>query len=159
MRLPSRSGLGQSSVGLVYAVRCPHSEEPTLGGYDKRPKFMYLYFMPFHHHINLGSTVLYFFFVLYSCRFPLYSTTFESLSPFDAPRCYLFGYRFPQAFFLTIFYIHNLASPCYYLRRNSRTVILGSGYVYLYIHFSLLHDCTASFHLSWALNKVLETWD
>jgi len=103
MRLPSRSGLGQSSVGLVYAVRCPHSEEPTLGGYDKRPKFMYLYFMPFHHHINLGSTVLYFFFCSLFLSLSALFHNFRKLVSFWCSTMLPFWLSLPTGLFLNYF--------------------------------------------------------
>lgn len=145
MRLPSGSGLGQSSVGLVHAV-CPHSDEPRIGGYGKRPKLMYLYFVPFHHHINLGSTVLYFFFLFFIlaafCSIP-------QLSPSDAVTFLVIASHRPY------FFYPQPRLAMLLPRRDSRTVILGPGYVYLYIHFSLLHDCTASFPCILGLEQCL----
>ena len=89
------------------------------------------------------------FSVLYSCRFLLYSTAFSFRC------CYLFGYRFPQAFFLNYFFYPQPRLAMLLPRRDSRTVILGPGYVYLYIHFSLLHDCTASFPCILGLEQCL----
>lgn len=153
MRLPSGSGLGQSSVGLVHAV-CPHSDGPILGGYGKRLKLMYLYFVPFHHHINLGSTVLYFFFLFFIlaafCSIP-------QLSPSDAVTFLVIASHRP--FFLTIFFIHNLASPCYY----------PAGTLALLFSVQVMFTCTYTslcctivphrFHISWALSNVFGAWD
>ena len=57
VRLPSGSSLGQSSVGLVYAMRRPLSDEPTRVRQEAQAnkQLMYLYFTPFHHLRNLGA--------------------------------------------------------------------------------------------------------
>jgi len=82
VRLPSGSSLGQSSVGLVYAMRRPLSDEPTRVRQEAQAnkQLMYLYFTPFHHLRNLGA----WFYISFFCfSFLLFSALFENA--FAAP--------------------------------------------------------------------------
>jgi len=118
---------------------------------------MYLYFVPFHHRINLGSTVLYFFFLFFIiaafCSIPqLSKLCFFPMLPDDDTFLVI-------GLFLNYFFL-STTSP-----RHAST---SAGTLALLYSVQVMFTCTYTslcctivphrFHVSWALSKVFGAW-